>query len=47
MGGEPLNEPISEPIVGCGPFVMNRAGEIQAAMRDCQEGGMAHLTEAA
>lgn len=37
-------EPIDEPVVGRGPFVMNTAGEIRQAMADFQEGKMGRLT---
>ncbi|HUQ90782.1 MAG TPA: pirin family protein [Bryobacteraceae bacterium] len=37
-------EPIDEPIVGRGPFVMNTQREIEQAMRDYQSGRMGHLT---
>lgn len=36
-------EPIDEPIVGSGPFVMNTAEEIRQAMMDYQNGKMGHL----
>lgn len=36
-------EPIDEPIVGSGPFVMNTAEEIRQAMSDYQSGKMGHL----
>lgn len=36
-------EPIDEPIVGSGPFVMNTAAEIQQAMADYRTGKMGHL----
>ena len=36
-------EPIGEPIVGQGPFVMNRPEEIRQAIRDYQSGKMGHL----
>lgn len=36
-------EPIDEPIVGQGPFVMNTAQEIHAAMADYRSGKMGHL----
>ena len=36
-------EPIDEPIVGQGPFVMNTPGEIRQAMLDYQSGKMGHL----
>jgi len=36
-------EPIGEPIVGSGPFVMNRPDEIQQAIRDYESGRMGHL----
>lgn len=36
-------EPIAEPIVGTGPFVMNTAEEIRQAMADYQSGKMGHL----
>ena len=39
-------EPIDEPIVGYGPFVMNDFSEIRQAFEDYQEGRMGHLTEA-
>ena len=34
LAGQPLNEPIAQ----WGPFVMNRAEEIEAAIRDFREG---------
>lgn len=37
-------EPINEPIVGSGPFVMNTAEEIREAMRDYQSGKMGQLS---
>jgi len=37
-------EPLDEPIVGHGPFVMNRPEEIQQAILDYQSGGMGHLS---
>jgi redox-sensitive bicupin YhaK (pirin superfamily) len=37
-------EPIDEPIVGSGPFVMNSAQEIRQAMADYQAGRMGHLS---
>jgi redox-sensitive bicupin YhaK (pirin superfamily) len=39
MGGEP----IAEPIVASGPFVMNTEQEIRLAMMDYQSGRMGHL----
>ncbi len=36
-------EPIDEPIVGQGPFVMNSAAEIRQAIVDYQSGRMGHL----
>jgi redox-sensitive bicupin YhaK (pirin superfamily) len=36
-------EPIDEPIVGRGPFVMNSPQEIRQAMADYQSGKMGHL----
>ena len=36
-------EPINEPIVGRGPFVMNTHEEIRQAMLDYQSGRMGHL----
>ena len=41
MGGEPINEPI----VASGPFVMNTEQEIRIAMMDYQSGRMGHLAE--
>lgn len=38
-----IGEPIDEPIVGSGPFVMNTAQEIHQAMADYQNGKMGHL----
>jgi len=37
-------EPIGEPIVGQGPFVMNRPEEIREAMLDYQRRRMGHLS---
>lgn len=37
-------EPIREPIVGSGPFVMNTAAEIRQAFSDYQSGAMGHLS---
>ena len=37
-------EPIDEPIVGYGPFVMNSAQEIRQAVADYQSGKMGHLS---
>lgn len=37
-------EPIDEPIVGSGPFVMNTGQEIRQAMMDYQSGKMGHLS---
>ncbi len=37
-------EPINEPIVGSGPFVMNTREEINQAMADYQNGKMGHLS---
>jgi redox-sensitive bicupin YhaK (pirin superfamily) len=37
-------EPIDEPIVGRGPFVMNTSQEIQQAMSDYMSGKMGHLS---
>jgi quercetin 2,3-dioxygenase len=37
-------EPIDEPIVGSGPFVMNSSQEIRQAMADYQSGKMGHLS---
>lgn len=39
LGGQPLEEPI----VGHGPFVMNTEDEIRQAIRDYQSGRMGHL----
>lgn len=36
-------EPIDEPIIGSGPFVMNNAEEIRQAVADYQQGKMGHL----
>ncbi|MBX3437973.1 MAG: pirin family protein, partial [Planctomycetaceae bacterium] len=36
-------EPINEPVVGQGPFVMNTREEIHQAIRDYQSGRMGHL----
>jgi redox-sensitive bicupin YhaK (pirin superfamily) len=38
-------EPIDEPIVGQGPFVMNTPQEIRQAIIDYQTGGMGHLVK--
>lgn len=38
------SEPINEPILGSGPFVMNTAEEIRQAMRDYQSGKMGQLS---
>jgi redox-sensitive bicupin YhaK (pirin superfamily) len=37
-------EPIEEPIVGHGPFVMNSSQEIHQAIADYQSGKMGHLS---
>ena len=37
-------EPIDEPIVGLGPFVMNTSQEIRQAMADYRSGKMGHLS---
>jgi quercetin 2,3-dioxygenase len=39
-----IGEPIDEPIVGSGPFVMNTAPEIRQAMADYRSGKMGHLS---
>jgi redox-sensitive bicupin YhaK (pirin superfamily) len=39
-------QPIGEPIVGQGPFVMNRPEEIRQAIVDYQSGRMGHLEDA-
>ena len=39
LTGEPLNEPV----VGQGPFVMNTREQIHEAIRDYQAGRMGHL----
>jgi hypothetical protein len=36
-------EPIDEPVVGYGPFVMNTEGQIRQAMLDYRSGLMGHL----
>ncbi|MEM1319666.1 MAG: pirin family protein [Bacteroidota bacterium] len=38
-------EPINEPLVSYGPFVMNKQSEIMEAMQDFQSGKMGHLEE--
>ncbi|MGH8647398.1 MAG: pirin-like C-terminal cupin domain-containing protein, partial [Gammaproteobacteria bacterium] len=40
-------QPISEPIVGYGPFVMNTPQEIEQAAADYQSGRMGRITEPA
>lgn len=40
-------EPIDEPIVGRGPFVMNTQSEIEQAMRDYQSGNFGNIDAAA
>ena len=36
-------EPIDEPVVGYGPFVMNTEREIRQAIEDYRHGRMGHL----
>ena len=38
-------EPIDEPVVAYGPFVMNSAGEIRRAMDDFEDGKFGHLDD--
>jgi redox-sensitive bicupin YhaK (pirin superfamily) len=40
LGGEPIDEPV----VGYGPFVMNTENEIRRAIEDYQSGRMGHLS---
>jgi len=40
-------EPLDEPVVARGPFVMNTQEEILAAIRDYQQGRMGHLAPGA
>jgi redox-sensitive bicupin YhaK (pirin superfamily) len=40
LGGEPIDEPV----VGYGPFVMNTQVEIQRAIEDYRSGRMGHLS---
>jgi redox-sensitive bicupin YhaK (pirin superfamily) len=40
-------EPIDEPVVGYGPFVMNTAAEIRAAVEDYRTGRLAAIPGAA
>jgi hypothetical protein len=39
-------EPIPDPVVGYGPFVMNTSAEIETAIRDYRAGRMGHLAPA-
>jgi len=39
LGGEPIDEPV----VGYGPFVMNTQAEIHRAIEDYRTGRMGHL----